>query len=132
LPKFIATITPSLVHLSSLTTPNYRSPIFSAIDPYHNTHDTTTQEHNTLYPPSHCLNDMAIQNDRLPYAPGKRQPKKKVRPRSDALKTAAERLDIVNGMVGGYRAPAIIILLSDDEGEDLTMYEKNIADKCGR
>jgi hypothetical protein len=75
---------------------------------------------------------MAIQNDRLPYAPGKRQSKKKVRPTSDALKAAAERLDLVNGMVGGYRALAIINLVSDDEGEDLTMYEKDAADKRDR
>jgi hypothetical protein len=75
---------------------------------------------------------MAIQNDPLPYAPGKRQSKKKFRPTLDALKAAAERLDLVNGMVGGYRVPAIINLVSDDEGEDLMMYEKDAADKRDR
>jgi hypothetical protein len=70
---------------------------------------------------------MAIHHDGLPYTPGKRQPKKRIRPTSDALKAAAGRLDIVNSMVGGYRAPAIIDLVSNDDSEDLRMYEKDAA-----
>jgi hypothetical protein len=62
-------------------------------------------------------------NDGLPYTSGRRQAKRKSRPASDAFKAATKRLDRVNAMAGAHRAPAIIDLLSDNEHDDLALFE---------
>ena len=68
---------------------------------------------------------MAMHQTALVYTPPKRQPKTKSRPKSEAFKAAAERLDLVNGMAGNPRAPAIIDILSENEHDDLAFYENH-------